>query len=116
MRRAVTVSAPIVGGYLHDNANYAAIVALETSPPLAASALGDIATIGNRIAQHVVAMDPEGSARANSSRAEVVEALLKQNFVLDASRTVADVLAAAGKAAACSVRVMDFVRWDRKSA
>eukprot|EP00049_Salpingoeca_infusionum_P013563 m.252926 g.252926 ORF g.252926 m.252926 type:complete len:271 (-) comp15478_c1_seq1:4213-5025(-) len=77
----------VLGTYAHVG-KYAACVCLDTSDK------GKASEVSNRVAQHIVAMDPPST-----------EELLSQPFVLDSSKTVADVLGS-------DTTIVSFQRWQ----
>lgn len=101
----------VVGGYVHNNGSYAALVTLEATPPLSAEKLDAVVALSHSIAQHVVAMDPDSTLTGPRTPEAAVKALMVQPYVLDAKATVAALLKRAGKTAGSKLVVADFVRW-----
>lgn len=104
-KRAIAINAisqgSLLGNYLHNNGSYGAIVCLAPKDangtlPLPNSA----AALADKIAQHVVALDPDTLAT-----------LASQPFVFDGSRNVGAIIEQESKALGVPARIAAFVRW-----
>ncbi len=86
-KRGMVVSGSLLGSYVHTNGSYGALVTMG-----APGGDAKVQELANKIAQHVVAMDPD-----------TVATLDGQAFLFDTSKTVKDIVKPNTVAA--------FVRW-----
>lgn len=95
----------VIGTYTHNHGAYAALVALEC--PAAAAGETSVLTFANRLAQHLVAVDPEAEGDAG------LAALYGASYLFDESVTVQQAVEAASEQATGdpSAFQLSFVRW-----
>ena len=103
----------IVGGYLHNYGSHAALLALapQTDAPLTAASKASLKQFAQRLAQHVVALDPDSFLSAGRTPSAAVDVLLGQAYVFNSSVSVASMLQQESKSLGCPIKIVDFVRW-----
>ena len=99
-----------MGSYLHNNGSYAAMVILSNAAIASPSHQEAVRKLGDQLAQHIVAMDPDGDLQPRTPEA-AVKALLAQPYVFNSARSVGDVVAGENKALGQAVQIVDYVRW-----
>lgn len=93
----------VVGGYVHNNGSYAAVVALNGGDPTDSK----IQELANQVAQHIVAMDPNPDSAVGG--ADGVKELLSQPYLMEQSADLAAVLKRHNE----SLSVSNFIRWKK---
>ena len=104
--RASRLVAPggIVGGYTHNHGSLAAAVGLCGVPPGGGTAATEVRALGDRIAQHVVATDPDGEP----------DALLEAPYLFEPELSVQQLLARSSEQLGAPISLSGFVRWGRE--
>ena len=99
------IGSGVIGTYTHNHGAYAALVALEC--PATAAGEASVQTFANRVAQHLVAVDPEAEGAAG------VAALYEASFLFDETVTVKQAVEAESAQATgdASAFQLSFVRW-----